>query len=71
MKRRSSRIEFVNCRRCGKPLATLSAVGRRRLHTSEARYQKYGRICSDCITAEEARDNAAGSAADRLAAVRA
>ena len=43
------RIETTTCRRCGKNLTTFS----RSLWGLNDLKEKFGRICSDCVTADE------------------
>jgi hypothetical protein len=56
MRNRTPRMEYTECRRCGKPIATLSAYGRRRLRSNEQLYAEFGRICSACMTTAEQHD---------------
>lgn len=48
-----SRISYTVCKRCGRSIATMSAYGRRRLMVNESHYEKYGQICSECMTSDE------------------
>jgi Protein of unknown function (DUF2688) len=51
---RRTRIQIIttSCRRCGKPLATLS----RSLYGAERAKANLDRICGDCVTEEERQE---------------
>ncbi len=52
MKNQKFKLIATTCRRCGKPVTT----GNRSLYGNDAAKAKLDRICSDCITPEEAAE---------------